>query len=63
VVKVSRTQQDPRVDLPAVGLNTVKSLIEAKSAILCIEAGRVAFFQKDEAISLANEHRVAILAR
>jgi DUF1009 family protein len=63
VVKVCRTQQDPRVDLPAVGLNTVKSLIEAKSAALCIEAGRVAFFQREEAIALANAHHIVILAR
>ncbi|MFC2165158.1 LpxI family protein, partial [Acidobacteriota bacterium] len=56
VVKVSRTHQDPRVDLPAVGLDTVQSLIEAKSAVLCVEANRVAFFQKEEAIALADSH-------
>ncbi len=63
VVKVSRTQQDPRVDLPAVGLNTVQSLIEAKSASLCVEANRVAFFQREEAIALANAHNLVILAK
>jgi DUF1009 family protein len=63
VVKVSRTHQDPRVDLPAVGLNTVQSLIEAKSAALCVEANRVAFFQREEAIALANAHNIVILAK
>jgi len=63
VVKVSRTQQDPRVDLPAVGLITVQSLIEAKSAALCVEAKRVAFLQKDEAIALANVHNIVIFAK
>ena len=63
VVKVSRSQQDPRVDLPAVGLNTVLSLIEAKSAALCLEAKRVAFFQREDAIALANAHKIVIFAK
>lgn len=63
VIKISRTRQDPRIDLPGVGLNTVKSMIEAKSAALCIEAGRVAFFQREDAIALANAHQIVILAR
>ena len=63
VVKVSRTHQDPRVDLPAVGLNTVQSLIDAKSAALCVEANRVAFFQREEAIALAKSNNIVILAK
>lgn len=63
VVKVSRTNQDPRVDLPAVGLDTVRSMIDAKCAALCLEANRVAFFQKEEAIVLANTNDIIILAK
>lgn len=63
VIKVSRTHQDPRVDLPAVGMNTVQSLIEAGSAALCIESNRVAFFQREEAIALAKTHNIVILAK
>ncbi len=63
VVKVSRSFQDPRVDLPAVGLNTVKSLVEARSRALCIEAQSIPFFQKEEAISLADAHRISIVAK
>lgn len=63
VVKVSRSFQDPRVDLPAVGLNTVKSLVEARSRALCIEAQSIPFFQKEEAISLADAHRISIVVK
>ena len=63
VVKVSRSFQDARVDLPAVGLNTVKSLVEAKSRALCIEAQSIPFFQKEEAISLADAHRISIVVK
>jgi DUF1009 family protein len=63
VVKVSRMSQDPRIDLPAVGLTTVQSLVEAKSSALCIEADRMPFFQREEAVSLADSHGIAIIAK
>ncbi len=63
VVKVSRSFQDARVDLPAVGLNTVKSLVEARSGSLCIEAQSIPFFQKEKAISLADAHRISIIVK
>lgn len=63
VVKVSRMSQDPRVDLPAVGLATVQSLVEAKSSVLCFEAGKMPFFQKQEAVSLADAHNIVIVAK
>ncbi len=63
VVKVSRTFQDPRVDLPAVGLKTIRSLIDAQSRALCFEAQSMPFFQKKESVSLADAHEIAIVAR
>lgn len=62
-VKAARTAQDMRLDVPAVGLDTLKSLIRAGGAALGVEASRVAFFQKEEAVSLANSHGVAIIVR
>ena len=63
VVKVSRSSQDPRIDLPAVGLETVKSLIHAGAQGLGFEARKIPFFQKKEAISLADSHGIAIFAK
>ncbi len=63
VVKVCRTIQDLRVDLPAVGLNTVKSLVNAQSKALCFESQKVPFFQKEEAIPLADKNGIAIVVR
>ena len=63
VVKVARTRQDFRIDLPAVGLDTVKSLVRAGSRALCFEALKMPFFQKQEAISLANTHKISIIAK
>lgn len=62
-VKVSRSSQDPRIDLPAVGLETVKSLIQAGGQGLGFEARKIPFFQKEEAISLADKHEISIIAK
>lgn len=63
VIKVSRTHQDTRVDVPAVGFETVRSLADAGAAVLCLEARRVAFFQKQEAVALAESNGVSLVVR
>jgi DUF1009 family protein len=63
VVKVRRMNQDPRIDLPVVGLATVQSLVVAKSSVLCFEADQMPFFQKHEAVSLADAHSIVIIAK
>jgi len=62
VVKVSRSHQDRRIDLPAVGLSTVRAIAGAGGKALCVEAGEVLFFQRKEAISLANAGKILIMA-
>lgn len=61
--KAGRTCQDLRIDVPAVGLATVQSLIRAGGAGLGLEAGKVAFFQREEAIALADAHGLHIVVR
>lgn len=63
VVKVGRSQQKMMVDVPAVGLQTIHVLLKVRAACLCLEAGRVAFFDRSEALPLAEEGGLAILAR
>jgi DUF1009 family protein len=63
VVKAGRTTQDMRIDLPAVGLDTVKSLLRAGGSALGIESAKVAFFQREAAIRLADAHDIAIVVR
>ena len=63
VVKVTRTGQDFRIDLPAVGLDTIKSLVQAGSRALCFEAHKMPFFQQQEAVSLANTHKISIIVK
>ena len=62
VVKVARTDQDPRIDLPGAGLRTVRSLVEARAAAFAFEAGKVVLFRKDESVAAADEHGIALVA-
>lgn len=63
VVKVSRSSQDPRIDLPAVGIHTVESLIHSGGEALVLEADKVLFFQREEAVALADAHNITIIAK
>jgi DUF1009 family protein len=62
VVKVARTDQDPRIDLPGAGLRTVRCLIEARASAFAFEAGKVVLFRKDESVAAADEHGIALVA-
>ena len=63
VVKAGRTSQDMRLDLPAVGLDTVKTLLRAGGAALGLEVGKVAFFQRQAAVFLADAQGASIVVR
>lgn len=62
VVKVAKPNQDPRFDVPAVGRQTLLSMIESKCNVLAIEAGRTLFVEQEEVLRLANEHKICICA-
>ncbi len=63
IVKVARTRQDMRIDVPAIGAETLRSLIRIGAAALCFEAGRVALFDREESLALAEANRIVVLAR
>ncbi|MCM8778806.1 MAG: UDP-2,3-diacylglucosamine diphosphatase LpxI [Candidatus Omnitrophica bacterium] len=62
VIKVSRFVQDRRFDLPVIGLTTVRTLNETKAKVLAIEAGKVLFLDKQEAIAEADKAEISIVA-
>jgi hypothetical protein len=54
VVKMAKPSQDLRFDLPSVGPETIRVMIEAKAAVLAIEAEKTLIFDRQEVLSLAN---------
>lgn len=56
IVKVSRPQQDMRVDVPAIGLNTIEEAIKINAKGLILEADKVIFLDKEAVIKKADEN-------
>lgn len=61
VVKMARPQQDMRVDIPTIGVETIKTLVKIKAKGVVGEAGRMIFTDQEEAIKLANENNIFII--
>lgn len=61
VIKVSRPQQDPRFDIPAVGPDTLHAVIAGRARVLAVEAGRTLMLHRDDLVAKANAHRIALL--
>lgn len=62
VIKVARPQQDLRFDLPVVGKDTILTLIEVKGRALAIEAEKTLFFDKEEALLLAEKNNISVIS-
>ncbi len=60
VVKTAKPDQDMRFDVPVIGLETARSVVAARAAVLAIEAGRTLFVQREETLELLDAHRVAL---
>lgn len=60
-IKLFKPNQDDRIDLPALGINTIKILVEGGYSCLAYYAGKTLFFDIEEAIALANENDIAIV--
>jgi hypothetical protein len=63
VVKTCKPQQDERLDLPTVGVQTIKNIKAANLSALVIEAGRSLVLEPDLVIKEANACGIAIESR
>jgi len=61
VIKVGRTFQDYRIDIPAVGLETLKYLKRCKVKALLLEANRVLIVNKKQFLKRAGELNIAVI--
>ena len=59
---MSKPQQDPRFDLPTVGMQTLKLLHQAGGTCLANEAGKTILVERSEVLAFAAEKRIAIVA-
>ncbi|GAB4407074.1 MAG: UDP-2,3-diacylglucosamine diphosphatase LpxI [Thermodesulfovibrionales bacterium] len=61
VVKTSKPDQDMRFDVPVVGLDTLKAMIEVRARVLAIEAKKSILLQRDNFIKEAEGAGVAVV--
>ena len=61
VVKVSKPQQDMRLDVPAVGLDTLKSMEKVNAKVLALEAHRSMIIGRETVIREAESAGIVIV--
>lgn len=62
VVKVAKPNQDNRFDVPTVGRKTIESMIEGGATAIAIEADKTLLVEREQVLSLAKEHSIAMVA-
>ena len=61
VVKVSKPQQDMRFDVPAVGMETLRSMKKVSANVLAIEADKCIIIEKEKFIKEADRAGIAVI--
>ena len=61
VVKVAKPQQDPRFDVPTVGLTTLRTLVRGGGGVLAVEAGATLVLEREALVAEADAAGVVLL--
>ena len=62
VVKTAKPKQDSRFDVPAIGVKTMETMIEAGAKALALEAGKTILVDKAKVLALADANDIAVVA-
>ncbi len=60
-IKIVKPGQDERIDLPALGAGTIRTLVDGGYSCLAYHAGKTLFFDREEAVRLADSHALTII--
>jgi len=61
VVKVSKPHQDMRLDVPAIGMTTLDTMIRAHASVLALEAGKSIIIDRQQMVAKADQTGLAIV--
>lgn len=61
VIKICKPGQDTRFDLPATGIQTIETMCRSGASCIALEAGKSLFFDREEAIKLADANGIAVV--
>lgn len=62
IVKVAKPKQDKRFDIPAFGLNTLKTMKKYKSNLIAVEANETILVDKAKTIEYADKNNIIVMA-
>ena len=63
MVKVAKSNQDMRFDVPIIGVETIRVATEAGLRVIAVEAGKTLFLQWDAIANLAGAASISIVGR
>ena len=63
VIKRTKPQQDLRFDVPAIGPQTIQTMVSVQATVLAIEAGRTVIIDREDVLSQANDAEIAIVGK
>ncbi len=61
LVKIAKRQQEQRVDLPVIGVETIRQAVKTGLRGIAVEAGRTLILNREETIKFAHEKNIFIL--
>lgn len=61
IVKVSKPQQDMRLDVPVVGVDTLKAMIKVKATVLALEAHKSMIINRSQFLSMADNVGISVI--
>ena len=61
LVKASRGRAHLLFDVPVAGLTTIDTMIETKTSVMAVDAGRTLLLDKEEMLRRANEAQISII--
>ena len=63
VIKRTKPHQDLRFDLPAIGPQTIQTMVSVQASVLAIEAGRTVIIDREDVLSQAKEAGISIIGK
>lgn len=61
VCKAARSNQDPRFDIPSIGMTTLEIMADNNCTLLALEAGKIFIMNPEEVIAYANSKKISIM--
>ena len=63
LLKMPKSKQDLRVDLPTIGLDTLKDCKKANIKGIVVKAGQNIFLDKHKGLKFANKNNIFVMAK